>query len=288
MTTMNFAPFRGRVVAARFPSFIDLPCPDLSWGPLSDDTRFLGVWERAGVNALAQFRFTFPDQPGVMRWEETDGASGLVSLELYRALPDRFESFLSQRSWLRSIYASCADTTIPDDVIKQARLAVLRDNAAAIEAADRAALVDGVLPLGRWVARFYRGRLESHADVRQFGGWWDWFCRDASLVSRTAALAPKLAALARSPMIDVSLRVSLKNCCPLRGKLYDQIQLVDDAGDVVWTIIPSSGHDVKKGVSEVWTSKNNPNAALAVTGKWADVLRFFGLSVRGRVVGGAS
>lgn len=69
------------------PGAIELPaCPMGEWGPVSGDTRFLGLWESENYKALHLWRFSFPAQPFVVRWESPDGDSGLIGIELYRWL----------------------------------------------------------------------------------------------------------------------------------------------------------------------------------------------------------
>lgn len=130
----------------------------------------------------------------------------------------------------------------------------------------------------KWLEMFSSGRFDS-SDVKTQcdAGWYDWFCRrNTSLAQKTKSLAPKVRKLSKSPKINPEkVRVVFKNNSPMTGSLYDDIRLVDiDSGNVIYTIVPKSGHTCHQGRSEVWGIENGFNGPL-VTGSWRDVLDWF-------------
>lgn len=126
--------------------------------------------------------------------------------------------------------------------------------------------------------RFIRGEFDRHNISLQIeAGWYDWFCRDTSLVNKTRTLGKKVLQLMKSNKIDIEKNyVFFKNNCPMVGSLYDDFRICDlETGDVLYTIVPSSGFSATKGRSEVWGRENNFKKPL-VAGTWKDVKAFFG------------
>ncbi|MDR0390461.1 MAG: hypothetical protein LBH59_01025 [Planctomycetaceae bacterium] len=73
--------------------------------------------------------------------------------------------------------------------------------------------------------------------------------------------------------------VIFRNNCPVHGRLYDDFRICDiNTENVVYTIIPSSGHDSIKGKAQVWGCENDYNEPL-VNGTWKDVQKFFGVEI---------
>lgn len=107
---------------------------------------------------------------------------------------------------------------------------------------------------------------------------YDWFCKDSSLPAKQLKLDAKLRKLSKSPKINIdTMHVFYKNNCPVNGVLYDDMRFCDvNTSDVVYAVIPSSGHNVNKGRAEVWGVENNFKTPLVV-GKWKDVCNFFGV-----------
>jgi hypothetical protein len=105
-------------------------------------------------------------------------------------------------------------------------------------------------------------------------GWFDWFCDDEELKPRLDALFTKVTRIAHSAKIDMDT-MFFKNNCPVCGALFDDFRFCEiESDDVVFTVIPASGHDRDQGLSEVWGRENNFECALA-KGNWHDVQEFF-------------
>lgn len=110
----------------------------------------------------------------------------------------------------------------------------------------------------------------------QNDAWYDWFCKTESLPNKTTKLVKLLKQIIFSNKFDcLNTYVFFKNNCPFDGKLYDDFRICDIAtGDVLFTIIPKSGHNSKYGKAEVWAKENNFNRPV-VTGTWKDVINYF-------------
>jgi hypothetical protein len=131
-----------------------------------------------------------------------------------------------------------------------------------------------------WLTNFDNGVYASKDVMTQIAaGWCDWFCSDDSLAGRTKRLAPKIRKLSKSPKVDVNkMCLSLKNCCPGSGKVYDTFAFCDrKTDDVVYSIAPKSGHYCEFGVSSVYGYDANGKWDEVVHGTWKDVLAYFGL-----------
>ena len=113
-------------------------------------------------------------------------------------------------------------------------------------------------------------------ETRQNKAWYDWFCRDTSLPAKTKKLVRYLRQIALSNKFDATKTYTFfKNNCPCDGRLYDDFRICDiKTGDVLYTIIPSNGHNVKLGQSEVWGAENDFKEAI-VEGTWKEVKEFF-------------
>jgi hypothetical protein len=74
---------------------------------------------------------------------------------------------------------------------------------------------------------------------------YDWFCKDSSLENKAKRLFPMVAKFVNIHReIDTEkVYVFFKNNCPVNGPLYDDFRICDrETGDVLWTVIPKSGH----------------------------------------------
>lgn len=133
--------------------------------------------------------------------------------------------------------------------------------------------------INTFALKFLRGEFDDSAvNIQIYAGWYDWFCRDTSLKSKTQSLGKKMLQLMKSDKIDTEKQyVWFKNNCPVHGRLYDDFRIADmETGDVIYTIIPSCGHDGEKGQAKVWGRENGFSEPL-VAGTWKDVKNFFGV-----------
>lgn len=129
----------------------------------------------------------------------------------------------------------------------------------------------------KYLERFDKGDFSSKdVDVQIDAGWYDWFCQDTSLRNKTYRLTKQLKQLLPSPKINVETSyVFFKNNCPMIGRLYDDFRICDMmTKDVIYTVVPRSGHDVNQGRAEVWGKENEFEGPL-VTGTWTNVKQYF-------------
>lgn len=129
----------------------------------------------------------------------------------------------------------------------------------------------------QWLENYSIGIYNDNSFKTQCNaGWYDWFCKDSSLAGKTKKLAPKVKRIAQSKKINQeTMYVWFKNNCPMFGSLYDDFRFADiETGDVIYTIIPSSGHDSEFGESSVWGRENDFNNPI-IKGTWKDVCKFF-------------
>jgi hypothetical protein len=113
---------------------------------------------------------------------------------------------------------------------------------------------------------------DPNVQVQIAAGWFDWFCKETSLVNKTKVLAKKVIQLSKSPKIDVKKNyVFFKNNCPCDGPLYDSFSICDmESGNVLYWITPKNGHS---GLAEVF-GEGDFKIPL-VSGSWKDVKDFF-------------
>ncbi len=134
------------------------------------------------------------------------------------------------------------------------------------------------ITIRQYIENFNNGDYDSpDIKVQCDAGWYDWFCKDSSLRNKTYSLTKKLLSIIDSPLFDIDKTyVFFKNNCPMSGSLYDDFRICDmESGDVLFTIIPSCGHNSKKGMAEVWGKKGNNDFGDIVSGTWKDVKNYF-------------
>ena len=114
----------------------------------------------------------------------------------------------------------------------------------------------------------------SDQEVKEM--WYDWFCKESSLVNKGRVLLQRLNSIMYSHKIDrKNTYVWFKNNCPLAGHTFDDFRISDiETGEVIYTVVPRSGHEVKLGKAEVYGRENHFSEPL-VSGTWKDVKRFF-------------
>ena len=139
------------------------------------------------------------------------------------------------------------------------------------------------IPVREWIAK-YDAAIEAMQTTGNMtlitelskGTWYDWFCKDTSLVKKTIALGKKLKRIANSGKFSLDTNyVWFKNNCPFVGRLYDDFRIADlKTGNVQFTIIPKSGHDSEHGMGGVWGKANNFKGAI-FTGSWGEIAKWF-------------
>jgi hypothetical protein len=133
------------------------------------------------------------------------------------------------------------------------------------------------LNLHEWLEKFEAGAFntwDTHTQIE--AGWYDWFCKDSTLANKTQSLGKKLKSIIKSTKLDPKNQyVFFKNNCPCVGSLYDDFRICDmKSGDVVYTIVPRSGHKVMQGKGEVWGKENAFKEAL-FEGSWGEIKKWF-------------
>ena len=85
------------------------------------------------------------------------------------------------------------------------------------------------IKLSEWIQRFKAGEFDSPDRTTQINaGWFDWFCRDTSLVNKTKKLGNIIKQIKAGGKVDLETSyVWFKNNCPLNGPLYDDFRIAD-------------------------------------------------------------
>ena len=106
--------------------------------------------------------------------------------------------------------------------------------------------------------------------------WYDWFCKDSSLIKKGEDLLKKLKMISGSTKFNnEKTYVFFKNNCPLNGCLYDDFRICDmESGDVIYTVIPKSGHKSDHGLGSVWGRENDFDEPL-FQGTWKEIKNWF-------------
>ena len=94
--------------------------------------------------------------------------------------------------------------------------------------------------------------LGSDGSQTECYNFYDWFCKDSSLLGKSWTLFKKVKTfLKHNPDIDLdSHYVFFKNNCPMNGPLYDDFRICNRrTSDIVFTVIPKCGHS---GKAEIW------------------------------------
>ena len=119
----------------------------------------------------------------------------------------------------------------------------------------------------------------TESDIKDL--WYDWFCLDRALVDRGQRLLSRLSSINKANSVNKSkfdpekTYTFFKNNCPVNGHLYDDFRICDiETGDVIWTIIPQSGHYVDEGIAILCGRINNFREPV-VEGSWKDIVEYF-------------
>jgi hypothetical protein len=104
--------------------------------------------------------------------------------------------------------------------------------------------------------------------------WYDWFCKDESLVRRGRTLIKRMCSIATSQRFPQTAHVFFKNNCPVHGRLYDSFSITDGpGGNVLFWVAPKLGYDTSNGEAQVSWGDHGNNEQFA--GSWSDVKKFF-------------
>ena len=106
--------------------------------------------------------------------------------------------------------------------------------------------------------------------------WYDWFCKDTSLINKGISLIKKLKTISKSNKFDnEKTYVFFKNNCPCMGNLYDDFRICDiETRDVIYTIIPKSGFKKDYGAAQVWGKENDFKEPI-ISGTWKEIKNWF-------------
>ena len=93
--------------------------------------------------------------------------------------------------------------------------------------------------IATWIEKFLNGEFDSRDVKTQIKAqWYDWFCKDSSLMKRTKRMGNIIKKINGHGKVDLqNWYVWFKNNCPLNGPLYDDFRFADlETGDVLFTI----------------------------------------------------
>ena len=90
--------------------------------------------------------------------------------------------------------------------------------------------MDKQIKLSEWIQRFKSGEFDKPDSTTQIkAGWFDWFCRDSSLVNKTIKMGNIIKQFKAGGKVDLEISyVWFKNNCPLNGPLYDDFRIADN------------------------------------------------------------
>lgn len=121
--------------------------------------------------------------------------------------------------------------------------------------------------LNEWVSLFETADDEQLATLSDLT-WYDWFCKDASLINKTKKLGRYLKGIMKAPAIKSIAETSyvfFKNNCPVFSSLYDDFRICDrKTGNVIFTIVPKG----PKGLAELWGKANDFDGPIVELENW--------------------
>lgn len=95
------------------------------------------------------------------------------------------------------------------------------------------------ITLRTWIERFNNGDFEAKDVTTQIeAGWYDWFCKDSSLASKTKRMGNIIKQFKEGGKIDLDLHyVWFKNNCPLDCPLNDDFRIAEiETNDTVFIV----------------------------------------------------
>lgn len=131
-----------------------------------------------------------------------------------------------------------------------------------------------------WQINFAKGEYDNYELRTQIkAGWYDWFCKNTSLVGKTKRLGSIIRQIRPGGKLDLRQNyVWFKNNCPLYGPLFDDFRFASlEDGEVQYTVRVASPWDTKRYA--VYGRKTKGAAfseeALFETGKAKELVTWF-------------
>lgn len=101
------------------------------------------------------------------------------------------------------------------------------------------------LTIQEWLKAWDAGKF-NHPDIDTMvdAGWYDWFCKDHSLLPRLKRMVSMVRAVAESKLLGPQPQyVFFKNNCPVEGTTYDSFSVCNVSdGEVQWWITAKMGY----------------------------------------------
>lgn len=93
--------------------------------------------------------------------------------------------------------------------------------------------------LNHWIKEFNEGKFDSKdTKVQIEAGWFDWFCKDTSLVNKTKKMGNIIKQIEPGGKVDLETSyVWFKNNCPISGPLYDDFRIADIEANVTLMLV---------------------------------------------------
>ena len=90
-------------------------------------------------------------------------------------------------------------------------------------------MTDKRIPLKTWIHNFNEGVYEDGKVEKQIeAGWYDWFCKDSSLLNKTRIIGGLIIRHLKHGKINLDESyVWFKNNCPMSGPLYDDFRIAN-------------------------------------------------------------
>ncbi|AUD64600.1 hypothetical protein BK011_02480 [Tenericutes bacterium MZ-XQ] len=130
--------------------------------------------------------------------------------------------------------------------------------------------------LRTWIESFNKGEFDSKDLQTQIkAGWYDWFCKDESLVNKTKRMGNIVKQFKDGGKVNLeTMYVWFKNNCPLAGSLYDDFRIADiESGDTLFTIQINCFREEKRYT--IYGKKNNFDTPLYNTDSIKELVNWF-------------
>ena len=130
--------------------------------------------------------------------------------------------------------------------------------------------------LKTWIESFNKGEYDSKDLQTQIkAGWYDWFCKDESLVNKTKRMGYIVKQFKDGGKLNLDkMYVWFKNNCPLAGPLYDDFRIADiESGDTLFTIQINCFREEKRYT--VYGKKNDFDIPLFNTDSIKELVNWF-------------